>query len=141
VTATRASEVDRVLALVGLKPETTRQPIGTLSGGQFQRLLLAFALVGRPTILLFDEPTAGVDEPAEEDIYAVIHRLEEQEGLTVLLISHELSLVYRYADMVLCLSGPRVYLGRPMEILTPERLQEVYGRPLRYHRHDDASPG
>lgn len=136
---TRASrhEVTRVLSLVELSPSIARQPIGTLSGGQFQRLLLGFALMGAPSVLLFDEPTAGVDEPGEEGIYALIRRLQEEKGLTVLLISHELSLVYRYADQVLCLSRRRMFLGPPLEILTPERLQEVYGRPLQYHHHDD----
>lgn len=133
---TPAGETSRVLALVELPAEIADRPVGTLSGGEFQRLLLAFALMGRPTVLLFDEPTAGVDEPGEEGIYALIRRLQEEEGLTLLLISHELSLVYRYADQVLCLSRWRTCIGPPLEILTPERLQEVYGRPMRFHGHD-----
>lgn len=64
---------------------------------------------------------------------------QEAESLTLLLISHELSLVYRYADQVLCLGRSRTFLGPPLEILTPERLQEVYGRPLRYHHHQNSS--
>jgi zinc transport system ATP-binding protein len=131
-------ELPRLLGLVGLRPESAAQPIGTLSGGQFQRLLLAFALMGRPTVLLFDEPTAGVDEPGEEGLYAMVHRLQEQDRLSLLLVSHELSLVYRYAASVLCLSrsGPAC-VGAPLEILTPERLQEVYGSPLGFHVHDE----
>jgi zinc transport system ATP-binding protein len=131
-----AADVMRVLELVALDPRIAGQPLGTLSGGQFQRLLVAFALMGRPTVLLFDEPTAGVDEPGEEGIYALFHRLQREEGLTLLIISHELSLVYRYADTVLCLSRRRPCLGPPLEILTPERLQEVYGAPVRFHSHD-----
>ncbi|MBK5186955.1 MAG: metal ABC transporter ATP-binding protein [Gemmatimonadaceae bacterium] len=134
-----ATDVERVLGLVALDPQIASQPLGTLSGGQFQRLLVAFALMGRPTVLLFDEPTAGVDEPGEEEIYALFHRLQREEGLTLLIISHELSLVYRYADNVLCLSRRHISFGPPLEILTPERLQEVYGAPARYHRHD--APG
>ena len=131
-------EAQRALALVELPPEASGRPVGTLSGGQFQRLLLAFALMGRPTVLLFDEPTAGVDEPGQEEIYALFGRLREKEHLTLLLISHELSLVYRYADQVLCLSRRRAWLGPPMAILTPERLQEAYGTQARFHVHDDA---
>jgi zinc transport system ATP-binding protein len=127
----------RTLALVDLPEAVARQPIGTLSGGQFQRLLLAFALMGRPSVLLFDEPTAGVDEPGEEGIYALFRRLQKEEGLTLLLISHELSLVYRYADTVLCLSRRHTCMGPPLEILTPERLQDVYGQPLKFHDHND----
>lgn len=136
VSKTPREEVRRALELVKLAPEMGAQPIGTLSGGQFQRLLLAFALMGRPTVLLFDEPTAGVDEPGEEDLYSTIRRLQEEEHLTVLLISHELSIVYRYATTVLCLfRGQRSFVGPPLEILTTQRLQEVYGAPVRYHEH------
>ena len=130
-----AGEGERALALVALARETAAQPIGTLSGGQFQRLLLAFALMGRPTVLLFDEPTAGVDEPGEESLYSMIGRVKEKEGLTLLLISHELSVVYRYAESVLCLSRGRAWTGSPLEILTPEKLREIYGEPLRFHEH------
>ena len=130
-------DVRRAIDLVNLSPKLVRQPIGTLSGGQFQRLLLAFALMGRPTVLLCDEPTAGVDEPGEERLYAMLHRLQVEERLTVLLISHELNLIYRYATAVLCLSlDQRACTGPPLEVLTPERLQEVYGTPMLYHRHD-----
>lgn len=130
-------EVRRVMDLVKLGPGPAAQPIGTLSGGQFQRLLLAFALMGRPTVLLCDEPTAGVDEPGEEGLYATLHRLQEEEQLTLLLISHELNLIYRYATAVLCLSlVQRPCYGSPMDVLTPERLGQLYGAPMKYHLHD-----
>ncbi len=134
-----ATEVSRVLALVDLQADAASQPIGTLSGGQFQRLLLAFALTGGPSVLLFDEPTASVDEPGEEGMYALFHKLQREEGLSLLLISHELSLVYHFADQVLCLSRRRAWIGPPVAILTPERLQEVYGRPMKFHVHDGSS--
>lgn len=132
-----ASEEDlqRAVAEVNLPPRTIDRPIGALSGGQFQRLLLAFALMGRPNVLLFDEPTAGVDEPGEERLYEMIHRVQDEVRLTVLLISHELSLVYRFADSVLCLSLDHPCFGPPDEVLTPERVESVYGTPLRYHHH------
>lgn len=139
VTRTARHETERVLDLVSLARPLVRQPIGALSGGQFQRLLLAFALMGQPTVLLFDEPTAGVDEPGEETLYAMIRRVQESANLTLLLISHELNLVYRYATAVLCLGrrGGSCY-GPPVEILTPERLQEMYGTAMRFHVHDSA---
>jgi zinc transport system ATP-binding protein len=130
-------DVARARDLVGLTPAILAQPIGTLSGGQFQRLLLAFALMGRPTVLLFDEPTAGVDEPGEEGLYAMMRRLQDEEHFALVLISHELSLVYRYADDVLCLGrGLRSCSGPPLEVLTPARLQEMYGTPMRFHAHN-----
>jgi zinc transport system ATP-binding protein len=129
------SEIARVLDLVALPPAAAERPIGALSGGQFQRLLLGFALLGRPTVLLFDEPTAGVDEPGEVRLYEMIHALQQERGMTLLLISHELSLVSRYADRVLCLGHEPPWQGPPEEVLTPEILAEVYGAPLKYHRH------
>jgi zinc transport system ATP-binding protein len=135
VSQTPSADAGRVLELVNLSASVAAQPIGALSGGQFQRLLLAFALMGRPTVLLFDEPTAGVDEPGEERLYEMIHRLQETERLTLLLISHELSVVYRYATNVLCLSRESPCFGPPEEILTPERIEQLYGTPLKYHHH------
>lgn len=126
----------RALELVSLAPEQARRRIGTLSGGQFQRLLLAMALVGRPSVLLFDEPTAGVDEPGQEQLYEMIHRVQQAQGLTLVLISHELSVVYRHATNVLCLSRERPCFGPPSEVLTPAAIEQLYGAPLRYHRHD-----
>jgi len=120
---------------VGLDHEVSK-PIGALSGGQFQRLLLALALVGRPSVLLLDEPTAGVDQPGQERLNELVHRLQKQRGLTVLLISHELSVVYRYATKVLCLSQVQAYVGPPRSILTPERLEEIYGAPVEFHVHE-----
>ena len=129
-------DVRRVMEVVALSPEVAAQPIGALAGGHFQRLLLAFALLGHPSVLLFDEPTAGMDEPVEAGTYAAIRRLQQEEGLTLLLISHELNVVYRYATHVLCLGRRRACYGPPVEILTPERLQEAYGAPVMFHLHD-----
>jgi ABC-type Mn2+/Zn2+ transport system ATPase subunit len=131
-----AADVRVALDLVNLTEDVVRKPIGTLSGGQFQRLLLAFAFLGSPSVLLFDEPTAGIDEPGEERLYEQIDRLKRTQRLTLLLISHELSLVYRHATRVLCLGRGRSYIGPPRDVLTPERLEEVYGSPMKYHVHE-----
>ena len=129
------ADIGRALELVDLTDAVVRQPIGSLSGGQFQRLLLAFALLGDPPVLLFDEPTAGIDEPGEERLYDRIDRLKEERQLTLLVISHELSFVFRHATRVLCLGRGKSYLGPPREVLTRERLEELYGSPLKYHVH------
>lgn len=130
------AHVVRTLALVGVSPEVAEQPIGILSGGQFQRLLVAFALVGNPNVLLLDEPTAGVDEPGQEQLNELVRRLQQDQGLTVLFISHELSVVYRYARDVLCLARTRACIGPPRTILTPDLLHEMYGTAVDYHVHD-----
>jgi zinc transport system ATP-binding protein len=130
-----AKDVDDAFELVQLARPDRLLPIGILAGGHFQRVLVAFALLGNPTVVLFDEPTAGIDEPGEQHIYDLFHRLQVERGLTTMLISHELNLVYGYADNVLCLSRRAAHFGPPMTVLTPERLQEVYGAPLRFHDH------
>jgi zinc transport system ATP-binding protein len=126
-------DVPQALQMVNLASDVASRPLGTLSGGQFQRLLLACAFLGQPTVLLFDEPTAGVDERGEDMLYQTIHRMQVEQRLTLLLISHELSLVYRYATKVLCRG--RAWLGAPTEVLTPRRLEELYGGPMTYHFH------
>ena len=136
--ATRG-DIERVLARVGLAPDILAKAIGTFSGGQFQRLLLAFALLGDPTVLLLDEPTAGIDEPGQERVTESVRRLQE-EGVTVLMISHELNVVVRFATNVLCLSREHAYYGIPRQVLTPELLSRVYGEPVALYVHDD-SPG
>jgi zinc transport system ATP-binding protein len=124
------------LDVVGLSADVAEQAIGTMSGGQFQRLLIAFALIGQPNVLLLDEPTAGVDESGQEQINRLLHRLQQDQRLTILFISHDLSVVYQYADQVLCLSRKRPYVGAPRQILTPDVLEEIYGMRLGYHIHD-----
>jgi zinc transport system ATP-binding protein len=126
-----------VLRLVGLSDETSRKPIGTISGGQFQRLLVAFALLGNPTVLLLDEPTAGIDQPGEERLNAMLYRLQQERGLTVLLISHELTIVHAYATHVLCLGSGPAFFGPP-SILTPELLANLYRERVSVHTHSHA---
>lgn len=121
---------------VGLSLEIGKRSIGALSGGQFQRLLVAFALVGDPNVLLLDEPTASVDEPGQEQLNELIHRLQRDRGLTTVLVSHDLSVVYRYATAVLCLGRQTRCFGKPREVLTPARLHELYGTPPAFHVHD-----
>ncbi len=132
----QALAIPSVLTMVGLPLEVARRPIGNLSGGQFQRILIAFALVGDPGVLLLDEPTAGIDLPGEERLNEMVHRLQQSEGLTVLFISHELSVVDQYATNVLCIGRGRPCFGPPRTLLTPETLQELYGTEVKYHVHD-----
>jgi len=130
-----ATDLDEVSREVGLTPELLNTHIGKLSGGQFQKALIAFALLGRPNVLLFDEPTASLDELSEERIYELLHNLQTNKRMTVILVSHDLSVVYRYADMVLCLGKGHACLGPPREVLTPKMLEDLYGAPAKYHLH------
>jgi len=128
-------EAEQVSSELNLPPEFLNAGIGTLSGGQFQKALIAFALLGHPNVLLFDEPTASLDELSEERIYDLVHELQVRRGITVILVSHDLSVVYRYASRVLCLSKGKPCMGPPKEILTPGMLEELYGAPPKYYGH------
>lgn len=130
-------DISEALRLVELPEPVAARMIGRLSGGEFQRLLLAFALIGRPSIVLFDEPTAGLDDPGVHAVYALLQRLQRDRQLTIVLISHELSVVYENAHRVLCLSHANTFFGPPAEVLTTERLREAYGGEIRFHAHDD----
>ena len=137
-----AQAVEQAAETVGLTPELLNTSVGILSGGQFQKALIAFALLGEPNVLLFDEPTASLDELAEERIYELVAQLRQEKGLTVILVSHDLSIVYRSASLVLCLSKDRPCLGPPQEVLTPEMLERLYAAPAQYyqHQHDHRKP-
>ncbi len=139
LTISHAAKEEALHALerVDLREEVLVKPIGSMSGGQFQRLLVAFALIGKPDVLLLDEPAAGVDAPGQEALNAALRRLQQEEAITTLLISHDLSVVYRYASSVLCLARERSCIGPPQVVLTPERLSEIYGTPISFHLHDD----
>lgn len=111
------------------------QRVGALSGGQLQRVLIAFALAGDPDVLLVDEPTASLDEPSEEHFIELLNRTRLQRGTTLILVSHDLTLVRGAATHVLCLSPGAASFGTASEMLVPEVLERVYGQPVEFHAH------
>ena len=111
------------------------RPLGTLSGGQLKRTLVARAMVTRPRLLLLDEPEAGIDVGGEQTLYELLAQLVAHHRLTALVCSHELDLVYRYAHRVLCLNRRLVCTGRPAEVLTAQALAELYGPATTLYRH------
>ncbi|HVO28603.1 MAG TPA: metal ABC transporter ATP-binding protein [Candidatus Paceibacterota bacterium] len=127
-------DIADIIKTVGLDEKIMKTPVGHLSGGQFQRALIAFALLGKPNVLILDEPTASIDVTGEGQIYELVHRLQDEYGMTIILVSHDLSFVYRYANKVLCLDKTEVSFGVPEEALTPEALEKLYG-PHKYFHH------
>ena len=128
-------EVADIAHRVGLTSQILKTPVGHLSGGQFQRGLIGFALIGSPNVLLMDEPTASVDEPGEEHIYELINRLQKQHNLATIMVSHDLSFVFRYATKVLCLNRLQVCFGSPTEALSSEVLTKLYGESVGFYDH------
>jgi len=125
------------LAQIGVEPLLDR-PIAQLSGGQLQRVLIAFALLGKPELLLLDEPTAGVDTPGEETFYDLIASVAQQRKLTVILVSHDLSMVYSHASRVYALNGVICCEGPPEQVMNAESLKQAYGihaTPYHHHHH------
>ncbi len=104
-----------------------------LSRGQLQRVLISWAILGHPQVLLFDEPTAGIDIVGEESVYNMLHKLQDEREMTVIMISHDLNVVYRYANSVLCLNKERLCYGEPEKALTNEQIKRLYGESAFYH--------
>jgi zinc transport system ATP-binding protein len=129
-------QIDEEIAIMGLDPAVLKSRMGELSGGQTQRVLIAWALLRQADVLLLDEPTAAVDTSFEDTIYSVIHRIRTERRKTILLISHDLNVVYRYAQNVLCLNHQLVCQGSPAEVLNSQTLAEVYGE-AGYFTHRD----
>lgn len=126
--------ISHELKSVGLNNGILSQQLNHLSKGQFQRVLIAWAILGHPNVLLFDEPTAGIDIAGEENIYNLLHKLQGERGMTVLIISHDLNIVYRYADNVLCLNKEHFCFGPPKQTLTSEQIEQLYGKST-FHHH------
>jgi ABC-type Mn2+/Zn2+ transport system ATPase subunit len=129
---------DRVtesLNSVGLDKDVLKMRIAHLSTGQFQRLNIAWALVDKPDTLLFDEPTSGIDIGGTETIYSLLHTFWEKYQMTIILVTHDLSVVWEHADNVLCLNKHGLCYGAPQKILTTENLQQLYGTGVKYYHH------
>lgn len=125
--------IQSALKEVGLPADVMRQRLSTLSGGQMQRILVAWALFDKPNVLLFDEPTTGIDIGGEQTIYNLLHSLQDLHDMTIILVSHELNIVFQYATSVLCINRALICAGEPHETLTPEQLKRLYGEGTFYH--------
>ena len=109
--------------------------LGDLSQGEIQRMFIARSLLENPKLVFFDEPAANIDLGTEETIYKLLYDLYQKLGLTIVLVSHELSVVYRFATKVICLNKNLVCQGTPQEVLTPETMQEIFGHHATVYKH------
>ncbi|MDX2096273.1 MAG: metal ABC transporter ATP-binding protein [Leptolyngbyaceae cyanobacterium bins.59] len=112
------------------------RPIGTLSTGQLKRVLLAYCLVVPRKLLILDEAFAGVDAHGEADFYHLLGELKQEQQWTILQVSHDLEMVNRHCDRVLCLNRKLICYGQPEVALSPQNLLAAYGPAFsRYHHH------
>ncbi len=117
------------------------QPVGTLSGGQLKRLLLAREMMLDSLLLLLDEPEAGVDAGGTQTLYQLLETLVADHQLTALVISHELNIVHKVASQVLCLNRRLLGIGPSTEMLTPQSVLGLYGPSAALFRHDHEGHG
>ncbi len=137
----RVSRQDCVKALedAGV-PNLLKQQMSQLSGGQFQRVLLARALINRPDVLLLDEATQGLDQPGSAAFYRQIETVRAETGCAVLMISHELHVVMSASDRVVCLNGHVCCQGSPAVVASAPEYRALFGTgtggALALYRHD-----
>lgn len=118
--------IEQALEEVNLSKQA-QQKIGTLSGGELKRVLLAYCLVVPRRLLVLDEALAGVDITGELEFAALLNKLKQEQNWTILEVSHDLDLVSKYCDSVICLNRQLLYQGSPQDTLTPENLLKIYG--------------
>ena len=128
--------------------EHAKRPFGVLSGGQQQRVNIARALASKPNLLVLDEPSTGVDSVGQEDFYELLATLRDEQGISVIIVSHDIGVITSHADRVACLNVQLHYHDEPDSCFTSDITQKAYGKDLKvivhdskcltcYHRHDD----
>jgi len=136
-----AADIDYALTQAGV-PELEKAQLSQLSGGQFQRVLLARALIGKPDLLLLDEATQGLDQRGSASFYQQIETVRQNTGCAVLMISHELHVVMSASDRVICLNGHVCCEGTPAVVASAPEYRALFGTgtggalALYRHEHD-----
>jgi zinc/manganese transport system ATP-binding protein len=121
--------VDEVLGLVGATNYAQR-PVGRVSGGEQQRLLIAQALVRRPALMLLDEPLDSLDLPNQAAVAALVSEICRDQGVTVMLVAHDVNPILSYIDKVVYVAGGRAVSGTPHEVVRSDTLSRLYGTPI-----------
>src|SRR6185437_10408606 len=121
--------VDAVLQMVGASAYRHR-PIGELSGGEQQRILIAQALISGPRMLVLDEPLESLDLNNQQAISELIRGICREQGVTVLLVAHDINPILAFVDRVVYVAGGHVLSGAPREVISTETLTRLYGTPV-----------
>jgi zinc/manganese transport system ATP-binding protein len=131
-----AGRIDEVLDVVGATAYAGR-PVGELSGGEQQRILIARALVRRPRMLLMDEPLESLDLGNQQAISALARDICRTEGVTVIMVAHDVNPILGDLDRVIYMAGGSAVIGRPEEVITSERLSALYNAHIEVLRTSD----
>jgi len=129
------TRVREALARTGMEAHA-RSRIGALSTGQQQRVLIARALVSDPELIILDEPTGGVDPEAQISFYAMLHHLNREREVTLVLVSHDIGVVAKEVTKLACLNRRLVFHGRPGDFLSDAALTALYGSSVGIVHHD-----
>jgi zinc/manganese transport system ATP-binding protein len=129
-------DVDRLLELVGAAEYATR-PIGELSGGEQQRVLIAQALVRDPALLLLDEPLDSLDLPNQAAVSSLIATISREQNIAVMLVAHDVNPILSYLDQVVYLGHGRAAAGKPEDVVTTETLSALYDAPVEVLKASD----
>ncbi|WP_328521034.1 metal ABC transporter ATP-binding protein [Kribbella sp. NBC_00359] len=132
----KAARVAEVIELVGASAYAHRR-IGQCSGGEQQRLLIAQALVRRPDLMLLDEPLDSLDLPNQAAIAALVGRICREEGVTVMMVAHDINPILSRLDRVIYLAEGGAVAGRPEQVITSEILSRLYRTPIEVLRTSD----
>jgi zinc transport system ATP-binding protein len=131
LTYKKGANIEKVLKAVKLNdPEIMKKTLSILSGGQLRRVLIAWALMDDPNVLLFDEPTVGVDIGGEESIFSTLRDLKQKTNITMLLITHDIHLVKEYTDQLLGLNKCTTFFGDSQQIAEPSLQEKIYGETV-----------
>jgi ABC-type Mn2+/Zn2+ transport system ATPase subunit len=131
------SRIAEMLDEVGLKTGIINRQLGRLSGGQLQRVLIAQSLLNEPWLLILDEPSTGIDIVGEEVFMDIIRHLKTEHKTTILMVSHEMSVVSKLVDKVICLNQKMLCYGPPASALTAETIAQVFGEHTHLVDHDN----
>ena len=129
-------KVVEVLKMFGIFELKDRR-IGQLSGGQSQRVFLAKAMVAEPKLLLLDEPTSGVDTTSRGEFYRLLERLNKEKGITVILCSHDIGVITKIANRVLCINRSQFFCGENADFEASTEIRKLYDHPVELMDHDD----
>jgi len=137
ITKAHESKVLEVIERVGLAHKMNDR-ISNLSGGQLQRVFIARALVADPQLLILDEPTVGVDQESIEQFYNLLQDLKEEQGMTMVIVSHDVSVMTRWVNKVACLHKTLHFHGTPHDFAHNEEkiMQSMYGNAVRLLAHN-----
>jgi len=130
-----SKKISTTIKQVGLKKNIEQHQLHDLSTGQFQRILIAWALLDNPDVLLLDEPTAGIDIGGEKTIYSLLHNIWKKKNLTIILVTHHVHVVWEHASEVLCMNKKLMCHGVPEKILTKKIIEQTYGKGARLYDH------